>query len=440
MSSSNGWWKRFQVGIAIGRSALANVRARVLDRQRRRDDADEVAPDITARLRAIVAEALGVEPERIDEQALLADDLGIDPVDVIDLVTCIEARFGVSFPEGEIDALRTVEDLVIVTRALLAVCASTHVSFEPRAEARLRVTEVRAGAGHTLERVMPLTPYDCETLVDDVTSRAPSRRCELFVSSPAPPGALGVVDQALLTSRLRGYRTMVSAVAAESSAPPGGDRSSASCAAALRIARHAVNLLDCLGDEHDMTVHYLASSGARFETEINVARSRTNRCVATFRTIVRTYAGALTWSIRAPLAEALERLGDLGDIRAAAEEPVLGHDVVDHKDVLDRYQDVHRALARCVRTLEAESIERVVIGGVLSRDVLRPTDRASVRVLVAEQQTQLDVATQNTPDIATPLGRYTSDPMSTSVADAESRLLGRQSAGPPPFHGGCHDG
>lgn len=443
MAWSSGWWKRVPTTVELGRGALATVLGRILDGRVVRDDEDALLRDIEPRLRVVVSETLGIKCERIDTHATLDHDLGIDPLDVVDLVTRIEAAFGVAFPEGEIDALRTFEDLLLVTRALVSVRTAAEDAEPATVAARLRLAERRRGESR-LERVLELTPYDCETLADDIGGSAGFERRELFVPAGASPEAFHLIDRALLPSRLGGCRTVVRRIGSRDPIADASDvdRTPATNAAALRIARHAVDMLDCLSHERGMTLLHMASNGTLFEADLHAARSRTNRRVAALRTVVRTYARVLAPPLRTRLDAALERLGDLGAIRAVGDEFA-----VDDGDVLDAYQDISRALTRYVWTLElglpdpsllpqqtclsalvaateAGGVERAMIGSALARDVLTPADRADVAALIAQQQAQLDLAMRHAPeDIATLLGHCAGDPLFASVADFESRVL-----------------
>jgi acyl carrier protein len=452
MAWSTGWWKRFPSAVAIRRASLAPTLTRILDGRPLRSDCDPRMRDVEPLLRRVVTETFGIRSERIDGHATLTDDFGIDPLDVIDLITRVEASLGIAFPEGELEAIRTFDDLVIVTRALLSVQVATE-NPPPPVRARLRVNEDLPGIGHALERVVELTPYDCETIADDIAAARSWQGHELFVSGQAPADALARLDEALLASRLGGRRTLVRR--ADGGVLGAGkradvDRSPATNAAALRIARHAVDLLDCLSNERGTTVLHRASEGTSFEAEMYAAQARTNGRIAAFRTIVRSYARVLGPSLRMSLDAALERVGDLGAIRAVADELAMNE-----TDVLDAYHDVSRSLTRYVWTLElglphpslvpqqmclsalvaateAGGIERAMIGCALARDELTPADRADVAALIAQQRAQLDLAmTHARQDIATLLCRCTDDPLFVSVADYESRLLDLRGDGSP---------
>ena len=88
---STGWWKRIPSAIDVGRAALAGIVGRTVEGRALRDDGDALMLEIEPMLRALVGDTLGIKPERIDLHASLVQDLGIDPLDVLDLMTRIES-------------------------------------------------------------------------------------------------------------------------------------------------------------------------------------------------------------------------------------------------------------------------------------------------------------------------------------------------------------
>ncbi len=52
----------------------------------------------------------GVEPDKIAPQADLQADLGLDSLDVVELTTGIEERFGIEIPDADLEGLATVDD------------------------------------------------------------------------------------------------------------------------------------------------------------------------------------------------------------------------------------------------------------------------------------------------------------------------------------------
>ena len=50
------------------------------------------------RVKKIVVEHLGVEPDKVTEDASFIDDLGADSLDIVELVMAFEEEFGVEIP------------------------------------------------------------------------------------------------------------------------------------------------------------------------------------------------------------------------------------------------------------------------------------------------------------------------------------------------------
>lgn len=64
------------------------------------------------KVRNILAEQLDVEQEKITMESLIADDLGADSLDVVDLLMSLEDEFEIEIPDEEIENIKTVGNLV----------------------------------------------------------------------------------------------------------------------------------------------------------------------------------------------------------------------------------------------------------------------------------------------------------------------------------------
>lgn len=64
------------------------------------------------------AKHLGVTPQDIDLSASLAEDLGIGPVELADLINYMSEKFQVTFHRSDIQTLRTVNDMVVAIEDL----------------------------------------------------------------------------------------------------------------------------------------------------------------------------------------------------------------------------------------------------------------------------------------------------------------------------------
>ncbi|WP_172326730.1 acyl carrier protein [Mangrovicoccus sp. HB161399] len=68
--------------------------------------------DIIERVKAIVVEQLGVEEEKVNEQASFIDDLGADSLDTVELVMRFEEEFGIEIPDDAAEKIQTFGDAV----------------------------------------------------------------------------------------------------------------------------------------------------------------------------------------------------------------------------------------------------------------------------------------------------------------------------------------
>ncbi|MCU4180268.1 acyl carrier protein [Bosea sp. BH3] len=68
--------------------------------------------DVAERVKKIVVEHLGVEPEKVVEGANFIEDLGADSLDTVELVMAFEEEFGVEIPDDAAETIVTVGDAV----------------------------------------------------------------------------------------------------------------------------------------------------------------------------------------------------------------------------------------------------------------------------------------------------------------------------------------
>ena len=61
---------------------------------------------------SIIADQLDVEEEKVTMEAAIADDLGADSLDVVDLVMSLEEEFNIEIPDEEVENIKTVGDIV----------------------------------------------------------------------------------------------------------------------------------------------------------------------------------------------------------------------------------------------------------------------------------------------------------------------------------------
>ena len=72
----------------------------------------EERAELVNRVRAIIAEQLGVEADGFKEDASFIDDLGADSLAVVELVLAFEEQFKIDIPDSETEKMRTVADVI----------------------------------------------------------------------------------------------------------------------------------------------------------------------------------------------------------------------------------------------------------------------------------------------------------------------------------------
>ena len=68
--------------------------------------------DVAERVKKIVVEHLGVEAEKVTENASFIDDLGADSLDNVELVMAFEEEFNVEIPDDAAEKITTVKDAI----------------------------------------------------------------------------------------------------------------------------------------------------------------------------------------------------------------------------------------------------------------------------------------------------------------------------------------
>ena len=66
--------------------------------------------ELENKVKDIIAEELGVEREKLSNEASFMEDLGADSLDTVELVMAFEKEFDIDIPDEEAEKLRTVGD------------------------------------------------------------------------------------------------------------------------------------------------------------------------------------------------------------------------------------------------------------------------------------------------------------------------------------------
>ncbi len=71
-----------------------------------------MAEAVADRVRAIIAEQLGVKAEEVTDAASFIEDLGADSLDTVELVMALEEEFGIEIPDEDAEKMTSVGDAV----------------------------------------------------------------------------------------------------------------------------------------------------------------------------------------------------------------------------------------------------------------------------------------------------------------------------------------
>jgi acyl carrier protein len=66
---------------------------------------------LNPKIKDIIVEQLGVDPEKVKIEASFIDDLGADSLDIVELVMAMEEEFDLEIPDEDAEKLRTVGDV-----------------------------------------------------------------------------------------------------------------------------------------------------------------------------------------------------------------------------------------------------------------------------------------------------------------------------------------
>jgi len=68
--------------------------------------------DVGERVKKVVVDHLGIESDKVTDNASFIDDLGADSLDTVELVMAFEEEFNVEIPDDAAEKILTVKDAI----------------------------------------------------------------------------------------------------------------------------------------------------------------------------------------------------------------------------------------------------------------------------------------------------------------------------------------
>ena len=71
-----------------------------------------MADNTAAKVKEIIINELGVDPEKVTAEASFVDDLGADSLDTVERVMAFEEEFTIDIPDEDAEQMRTVGEAI----------------------------------------------------------------------------------------------------------------------------------------------------------------------------------------------------------------------------------------------------------------------------------------------------------------------------------------
>ena len=71
-----------------------------------------MADDVSSKVKKIVADHLGIDEAKVNEESSFIDDLGADSLDTVELVMAFEEKFGIEIPDDAAETIQTVQNAI----------------------------------------------------------------------------------------------------------------------------------------------------------------------------------------------------------------------------------------------------------------------------------------------------------------------------------------
>ena len=68
--------------------------------------------NVQERVKNIIVEQLGVEPDQVKPEAQFVNDLGADSLDTVELIMTLEEEFNIEIPDEKAEKIKTVGEAI----------------------------------------------------------------------------------------------------------------------------------------------------------------------------------------------------------------------------------------------------------------------------------------------------------------------------------------
>jgi acyl carrier protein len=165
---------------------------------------------LEAQVRRIVADQLGVDATMLTPETLLADDLGVDSLDLAELGCALESELEVRLADRVMAALRTYGDLVGAAGGTIwQRGTSSDLNPGPGVVVRARVIAGGRPANGQVVRAGCLDPYLAEVIAEDALRSGGGTVLDLRVVPEADDEDVGAVRARFGWLADRGVRVSV---------------------------------------------------------------------------------------------------------------------------------------------------------------------------------------------------------------------------------------
>jgi acyl carrier protein len=267
---------------------------------------------VEPRVRRVVAASIGRDADSLKP----ATALGLDPLALLDVARALEDAFGVTLPEADLDRVRTCRDFA----SLVARRVASRSAGEPPATGPVWVRVIPADPGRPLlERLVELSPYMVETIVEDARVPGRYRRLEVILGPGQSERVAAQVEAVFAPARAAGLVVEIHREGKPRAArqePAAGVESVLQLLAdlALRVGR----LLYELQQERGLACVRVASERRPLGAELAAQQITTDRALADLAGFVTSGRSRIPEPVHATIVTSLATLAQLPDIRRAA--------------------------------------------------------------------------------------------------------------------------